>query len=160
MPTKVSKKVVGIIIRNRKSIMKDGVMTVRIFQHPYINRPIGWQWFDTYISASTSCDADIVPLGSLWAHHLIKYDDNAAHVYFFLADRNSLRPCSMALKECRLPYLLFGNNNKAQFRRPHLKLGPIQSSLASKTCPYLTWPGVYLNRTERTVPLPNRYRAT
>jgi len=29
MPTKVSKKVVGMIIRSRKTIMKDGVMTVR-----------------------------------------------------------------------------------------------------------------------------------
>jgi hypothetical protein len=29
MPAKVSKKVVGMIIRSRKSIMKDGVITVR-----------------------------------------------------------------------------------------------------------------------------------
>jgi len=28
MPAKVSKKVVGMIIRSRKAIMKDGVMTV------------------------------------------------------------------------------------------------------------------------------------
>ena len=34
MPTKVSKKVVGMIIRSRKTIMKDGVMTVRKINSP------------------------------------------------------------------------------------------------------------------------------
>jgi hypothetical protein len=36
MPTKVSKKVVGMIIRSRKTIMKDGVMTVSYIFLPFV----------------------------------------------------------------------------------------------------------------------------